>query len=104
MADDTEAVRATSEPPRAAAPAADPAAASIADPAPLGLAAFALTTFVLSLFNAGLVDAAGEPIVLGLAAGLRRRGAAPGRDVGVPQGQHLRRDRRQLLRRVLALL
>jgi succinate-acetate transporter protein len=40
---------------------------TIADPAPLGLAAFALTTFVLSMFNAGLVDAKGEPIVLGLA-------------------------------------
>jgi len=61
MADDTEAVRASSQPP------ADPTAASIADPAPLGLAAFALTTFVLSMFNAGLVDAKGEPIVLGLA-------------------------------------
>jgi uncharacterized protein len=48
-----------------AAPA--PPAAAIADPAPLGLAAFALTTFVLSMFNAGLVDAKGEPIVLGLA-------------------------------------
>ena len=67
MADDIEAVRARSEPPPPAAPAADPAAASIADPAPLGLAAFALTTFVLSMFNAGLVDAKGEPIVLGLA-------------------------------------
>jgi uncharacterized protein len=44
-----------------------PPAATIADPAPLGLAAFALTTFVLSMFNAGLVDAKGEPIVLGLA-------------------------------------
>ena len=42
-------------------------AETIADPAPLGLAAFALTTFVLSMFNAGLVDAKGEPIVLGLA-------------------------------------
>ena len=42
-------------------------AVTIADPAPLGLAAFALTTFVLSMFNAGLVDAKGEPIVLGLA-------------------------------------
>ena len=51
--------------PRAATPA--PAAITIADPAPLGLAAFALTTFVLSMFNAGLVDAKGEPIVLGLA-------------------------------------
>ena len=40
---------------------------SIADPAPLGLAAFALTTFVLSFFNAGIVSDAGEPVVLGLA-------------------------------------
>jgi len=39
----------------------------IADPGPLGLAAFALTTFVLSMFNAGLVSRAGEPVVLGLA-------------------------------------
>jgi succinate-acetate transporter protein len=41
--------------------------AQIADPGPLGLAAFALTTFVLSMFNAGLVSAPGEPIVFGLA-------------------------------------
>jgi succinate-acetate transporter protein len=39
----------------------------IADPAPLGLAAFAMTTFVLSMFNANLVGAGGEPVVLGLA-------------------------------------
>jgi succinate-acetate transporter protein len=39
----------------------------IADPGPLGLAAFALTTFVLSMFNAGLVSKGGEPVVLGLA-------------------------------------
>src|SRR5437764_15311955 len=38
-----------------------------ADPAPLGLGAFALTTFVLSMFNAGLVGKGGEPVVLGLA-------------------------------------
>jgi succinate-acetate transporter protein len=38
-----------------------------ANPAPLGLAGFALTTFVLSMFNSGLVDAKGEPIVFGLA-------------------------------------
>jgi len=38
-----------------------------ADPGPLGLAAFALTTFVLSMFNAGLLSSAGEPVVLGLA-------------------------------------
>jgi uncharacterized protein len=43
------------------------AAMSIADPAPLGLAAFALTTFVLSFFNAGIVSDKGEPVVLGLA-------------------------------------
>jgi uncharacterized protein len=42
---------------------------SPADPGPLGLAAFALTTFVLSMFNAGLVSSAGEPVVLGLALG-----------------------------------
>jgi succinate-acetate transporter protein len=44
-----------------------PVAPSIADPAPLGLAAFALTTFVLSFFNAGLVSDKGLPVVLGLA-------------------------------------
>lgn len=38
-----------------------------ADPAPLGLAAFAMTTFVLSMFNSNLVDAKGAPVVLGLA-------------------------------------
>ena len=38
-----------------------------ADPGPLGLAAFALTTFVLSMFNSGLVSEGGEPVVLGLA-------------------------------------
>jgi succinate-acetate transporter protein len=39
----------------------------VADPGPLGLAAFALTTFVLSMFNAGFIGKAGEPIVFGLA-------------------------------------
>ena len=39
----------------------------VADPAPLGLAAFAMTTFVLSMFNANLVNGAGVPVVLGLA-------------------------------------
>ena len=38
-----------------------------ADPGPLGLAAFAMTTFVLSMFNSQLVSDAGEPVVLGLA-------------------------------------
>jgi uncharacterized protein len=40
---------------------------AIANPGPLGLAGFALTTFVLSMFNAGLVSDKGEPIVFGLA-------------------------------------
>jgi succinate-acetate transporter protein len=40
---------------------------TIADPAPLGLAAFALSTFVLSIFNAELAPAAAEGVVLGLA-------------------------------------
>lgn len=42
--------------------------ASIADPGPLGLAAFALTTFMLSCFNAGLIkDPALEAVVLPVA-------------------------------------
>jgi len=39
----------------------------IADPAALGLGAFALTTFVLSVVNAGIVPAKVEPVVFGLA-------------------------------------
>jgi hypothetical protein len=38
-----------------------------ADPGPLGLGAFAMTTFVLSMFNSNLVDGKGLPVVLGLA-------------------------------------
>src|SRR3954451_13592230 len=38
-----------------------------ADPRPLGLAAFALTTFVLSVFTSGPMTEKGLPIVLGLA-------------------------------------
>jgi succinate-acetate transporter protein len=41
--------------------------AAIADPAPLGLTAFAVTLFVYSMFNAGLLDRSGLPVVLGLA-------------------------------------
>jgi uncharacterized protein len=44
-----------------------PPVSSIADPAPLGLAAFALTTFVLSCVNSGLLDISVEPVVFGLA-------------------------------------
>jgi succinate-acetate transporter protein len=38
-----------------------------ANPAPLGLAGFALTTFVLSMINANWVSGADTPVVLGLA-------------------------------------
>lgn len=48
-----------------ARPIADTTA--IADPAPLGLAAFALTTFMLSTVNAGWLPASVEPVVFGLA-------------------------------------
>jgi uncharacterized protein len=44
-----------------------PKVSPIADPAPLGLAAFALTTFVLSCVNAGWLDKTTEPVVFGLA-------------------------------------
>jgi uncharacterized protein len=44
-----------------------PRSSLIADPAPLGLAAFALTTFVLSVINTDMVDAAGVGVVFGLA-------------------------------------
>ncbi len=40
---------------------------TIADPGPLGLAAFAMTTFVLSMFNADLVSRSGESVTLALA-------------------------------------
>lgn len=39
----------------------------IADPAPLGLAAFALTTFLLSLVNVGVMPKDTEPVMLGVA-------------------------------------
>jgi uncharacterized protein len=55
-----EPAKETSAPPTAAAMA-------IADPAPLGLAAFALTTFVLSFVNAKIVSASAEPVVLAVA-------------------------------------
>lgn len=53
---------------REAATTPGPQAATTADPGPLGLAAFALTTFILSMFNSGLMSATkGEAIVFGVA-------------------------------------
>ncbi|MEY9853728.1 succinate-acetate transporter protein [Leifsonia sp. EB41] len=48
---------------RPTTPATNPARAGVADPGPLGLAAFALTTMLLSLANAGLVGEAGATAV-----------------------------------------
>ena len=42
----------------------DKTSPAIADPGPLGLGAFAMTTFVLSCFNAGLIDGKLEAVVL----------------------------------------
>src|SRR5579871_771455 len=39
----------------------------LANPAPLGLIGFGLTTVLLSSINAGLLPAAGEPVVIPLA-------------------------------------
>ncbi|MCL2454466.1 MAG: acetate uptake transporter [Micrococcales bacterium] len=50
-----------------AAKPAPVAAPAIANPAPLGLAAFALSTIVLSTFNAGLLPGEGKAVVFGLA-------------------------------------
>ena len=55
------------QPAAAAADAPPTAGPGVADPAPLGLAAFALTTFLLSLFNAGIAPEDLEPAVLPLA-------------------------------------
>ncbi len=56
------------EPDRAAErPAVAPVAPPIADPAPLGLGAFALTTFVLSVINAKIIGVEAGGVVLGLA-------------------------------------
>lgn len=52
---------------RQSAAEAIPTPTGVADPAPLGLAAFAMTTFVLSVFNAGLLDTKLEAVVLPLA-------------------------------------
>jgi len=54
--------------PPPAEPPAPVAPAGVADPAPLGLAGFAMTTFILSFLNANLIkEPAGVSVVLGLA-------------------------------------
>ena len=41
--------------------------AHFADPGPLGLAGFALTTFMLSCFNSGIAPKSAEVVTLGVA-------------------------------------
>jgi succinate-acetate transporter protein len=57
----------TGGPRQPVAPVAQRAGGAIADPGPLGLAAFAMTTFFLSSVNAGWLPASVEGVVLGLA-------------------------------------
>ncbi len=56
----------TREPPQPP-PAAAAGGFTPADPGPLGLGAFAMTTFVLSMFTSNIVDEKNTPVVLGLA-------------------------------------
>jgi succinate-acetate transporter protein len=50
-----------------AVPVSEAPAQTVADPAPLGLAGFGLTTFILSFANAGLIPKGGDSVVLGCA-------------------------------------
>jgi succinate-acetate transporter protein len=75
----------------------------IADPAPLGLAAFAMTTFVLSCVNAGLADKAIEPVVLPLALFYGGLGQLLAGMWEFPQGEYLRCVGVQFLRYVLVV-
>ena len=45
----------------------EPAPTPLANAGPLGLSAFAITTFLLSMVNAGLIAEGAEPIVFGMA-------------------------------------
>ena len=73
----------------------------IADPAPLGLAAFALTTFLLSAKNAGWMTHATGSAWLGYAFAYGGLAQLLRRHVGVPQQERLRRGRVLYLRRLL---
>ena len=68
---------------------------------PLGLAAFAGTTFFLSVVNTNMLGSSVQTIVLGLALFYGGIGQFAAGHVGVRQGQHLRRARVRQLRRVL---
>ena len=87
-----------------AAERAEAAAPAVANPAPLGLSAFALTTFVLSSSNAGFLFpavGAGGDVVIGLA--LFYGGHRPARrgHTGVQARQYLWRHGLLFLRRLL---
>jgi hypothetical protein len=73
---------------------------SVADPAPLGLGAFGLTTF-LSAVNAGWIPKPGEPRRIRLGLRLRRLGAVVCRHVGVQAKQYVWSDCVYFVRRLL---
>ena len=77
-----------------------------ANPAPLGLMGFGLTTLVLSFVNANIVGGgpASFPIVLGLAIAFGGIGTAARRYVGVQDRQYVRRGCIHVVRRVLDLV
>ncbi len=85
----------------AAAQAATAVASGWGNSAPLALAAFAVTTFMLSLINANIVPAGTTPVVFAVAfmfGGLAQLIAGliclrNGNDVGVDQAEHERRHR-----------
>jgi succinate-acetate transporter protein len=68
LIDDEHPVSVAVTPPAAAVvPSAVPALQQWGNSAPLALAAFAMTTFLLSMINAGLVDKGIEPVVFAMA-------------------------------------
>lgn len=81
---------------RAPTGAARPSAGglSIADPVPVGIAGFGMTTFILSCINAGFFGGTtATPVVLGLAILYGGPGPASHGHVGLPQGRDVRRGR-----------
>ena len=75
-----------------------------ANPAPLGLAGFALTTWMLSMVNAGWYDAGSVPLVLASAFAFGGTAQFFAGISGVPARQHLRLRRLLRLWRLLVVL
>ncbi len=73
----------------------------LANPAPLGLAGFGITTLLLNVVNAEIISKDSIGMVLAGGPLLRWSRPVPGRHVGGEEEQHLRLHRLQLLRRLL---